>query len=52
MNSFNNSWVPVAIYIMLIGVISLIAIFSVRETKNLDFERGNSETGASKIITG
>jgi metabolite-proton symporter len=52
MNSFNNSWVPVAIYIMLIGVISLIAIFSVRETKNLDFERGNSETEASKIITG
>lgn len=52
MNSFNNSWVPVAIYIMLIGVISLIAMFSVRETKNLDFERGDSETGASKIITG
>jgi len=44
MNGFNNSWVPVAIYMMFIGLISLIAIFSAKETKDLDFEKENKKT--------
>nr|WP_304219729.1 MFS transporter [Fredinandcohnia onubensis] len=43
MNGFNNSWVPVAIYMMFIGLISLIAIFSAKETKDLDFEKENKK---------
>ncbi|WML50920.1 MFS transporter [Neobacillus sp. PS3-12] len=39
MNGFHNSWVPVAIYMMFIGVISLISIFSVRETKDRNIEK-------------
>lgn len=38
MNGFNNSWVPVAIYMMFIGVISLIAIFNIHETKDHNIE--------------
>jgi metabolite-proton symporter len=55
MSSYNNSWIPVAIYIILLGVISLIAIFCTRETKDLDFERSNQETRKHQeveVITG
>ncbi|PFP24897.1 MFS transporter [Bacillus sp. AFS073361] len=44
MNGFNNSWVPVAIYMMFIGLISLIAIFSAKETKDQDLEKENKKT--------
>ncbi|MEJ8544127.1 MFS transporter [Brevibacillus borstelensis] len=39
LSAFNNSWVPVALYIVLTGVISLIAIAATRETKDLDLEK-------------
>ncbi|EFZ1984490.1 MHS family MFS transporter, partial [Shigella flexneri] len=44
MNGYNNSWVPVAIYMMFVGALSLIAIFSTRETKDLDFDREEEKT--------
>lgn len=44
MNGFNNSWVPVALYMMFIGLISLIAIFSAKETRDLDLEKENEKT--------
>ncbi|MED2973221.1 MFS transporter [Fictibacillus sp. B-59209] len=50
LNIYNNSWVPVAIYIIFTGIISLIAIFSVRETKNVDYDKENSTS--PKTITG
>jgi metabolite-proton symporter len=34
LSAYNNSWVPVALYIILTGVISLIAISATRETKD------------------
>ncbi|EJL40041.1 MFS transporter [Brevibacillus agri] len=34
-----NSWVPVALYIVLCGMISLVAIFATKETKDLDFDK-------------
>ncbi|KZE44682.1 MFS transporter [Brevibacillus parabrevis] len=34
-----NSWVPVALYIVLCGIISLVAIFATKETKDLDFDK-------------
>ncbi|WP_342404956.1 MFS transporter [Brevibacillus sp. FSL K6-2834] len=36
--AFDNSWVPVALYIVLTGVISLIAIGATKETKDLDLD--------------
>jgi metabolite-proton symporter len=39
LNAYNNSWVPVAIYIIFASVISLIAIFSIRETKEVELEQ-------------
>jgi metabolite-proton symporter len=44
MNGFHNSWVPVAIYMMFIGVISLISIFSVRETKDRNIEKEDKKS--------
>lgn len=40
LTAFNNSWVPVALYIILTGAISLAAIAATRETKDLDIEQG------------
>ena len=34
-----NSWVPVALYIVLCGMISLVAIFATKETKDFDFDK-------------
>jgi metabolite-proton symporter len=34
LSAYNNSWVPVALYIILTGVISLIAISATRETRD------------------
>ncbi len=34
LSAYNNSWVPVALYVILTGVISLVAIFSIGETKD------------------
>ncbi|MBP1156226.1 MULTISPECIES: MFS transporter [unclassified Paenibacillus] len=44
MNGFNNSWMPVAVYMMFIGSLSLFAIISTRETKDLDFESNDFES--------
>ncbi|MCY9693211.1 MFS transporter [Paenibacillus alginolyticus] len=52
MNRFNNSWVPIAIYIMFIGVVSLIGIFCVREIKVPDVKREDFKTKDAKIISG
>ncbi|MCM3128909.1 MFS transporter [Paenibacillus provencensis] len=38
LSEFNNSWVPVALYIILTGVISLIAVSATREKKNTELE--------------
>lgn len=34
-----NSWVPIALYIIISGVISLIAIAATKETKDMDFDK-------------
>ncbi|MGN7469508.1 MFS transporter [Brevibacillus sp. SAFN-007a] len=34
-----HSWVPVALYIVLCGIISLVAIFATKETKDLDMDQ-------------
>ncbi|MCY9693210.1 MFS transporter [Paenibacillus alginolyticus] len=34
LNAFNNSWVPIALYIVLACVISLISLVAIRERKN------------------
>ncbi|MFE5430729.1 MFS transporter [Peribacillus simplex] len=34
---YNNSWIPIAIYIFLVGIISLVSIMLVRETKDTNF---------------
>lgn len=39
LTKYNNSWVPVAIYIIVTSVISLIAVSATRETKNVDLEK-------------
>jgi metabolite-proton symporter len=52
MNRFNNSWVPVALYIMLLGVISLIGIFCVRVTPEVTVDRDDLQTNQSKVVTG
>lgn len=44
MSGFNNSWVPVAVYMMFIGSLSLFAMISTRETKDLDFEGKDIES--------
>lgn len=36
LKAFHGSWVPVAVYMMITGLISLGAILAVRETKNID----------------
>lgn len=36
LKTFHGSWVPVAVYMMITGLISLGAILAVRETKNID----------------
>ncbi|ALS21416.1 MULTISPECIES: MFS transporter [Paenibacillus] len=36
LNAFNDSWVPVALYIVAACIISLISLFAIREGKNLD----------------
>jgi len=44
MNGFNNSWVPVAIYMMFIGLLALIAILSTKEIKENNFEAEETKT--------
>jgi len=39
LNAYNNSYVPVALYIILTSIISLIAIWSVRDRKNEELDR-------------
>lgn len=46
---FNNSYVPVAIYIILTAVISLIAVFSVREKSNKELDE--FETVSKEVKT-
>ncbi|MBP1156233.1 MULTISPECIES: MFS transporter [unclassified Paenibacillus] len=36
LNAFNDSWVPIALYIILACVISLISLLAIREGKNVD----------------
>ncbi|GEN34029.1 MULTISPECIES: MFS transporter [Aneurinibacillus] len=36
LNAFNDSWIPIAIYIILAGVISLISLALMRETKDIE----------------
>lgn len=50
MNGFNNSWVPVAVYMMVIGLLSLFAIFNTRETKDLAFESNEIESTEQEFI--
>jgi len=39
LNEFNNSYVPVALYIILTSVISLIAVWSVKDRKNEELDK-------------
>jgi len=39
LNAYNNSYVPVALYIILTSIISLIAIWSVRDRKNEELDQ-------------
>jgi MFS family permease len=36
LNAFNNSWVPIAIYLLAAGVISLVSLFLMRDGRNID----------------
>jgi MFS family permease len=47
LNAYDNSYVPVALYIMLAAAISLIAIASVRDRRNQDLD---SETGGNTSL--
>jgi metabolite-proton symporter len=49
MKGFNNSWVPVAIYMMFIGFLSLFAILSIPE-KNFETEERKTESYADTKI--
>jgi metabolite-proton symporter len=39
LNAYENSWIPVAIYIVLTGIISLAAISATKETKDITLEK-------------
>jgi metabolite-proton symporter len=39
LNAYNNSWIPVALYIIFTSIISLIAVLSIRETKEIELEQ-------------
>jgi metabolite-proton symporter len=43
LDRFNDSSAPVALFIIVMGVISLIAIFCTRETKDVDFTKEDSK---------
>ncbi len=46
---FNNSYVPVAIYIMLTSVISLIAVLAVKEKSNQELDEFVNETQENQV---
>lgn len=50
LNAYDNSYVPVALYIMLAAAISLIAISSVRDRSNQDLD--SDLTGENSLHTG
>lgn len=33
---FNNSWIPIALYIMLTAIISLISVWAIRDSKKTE----------------
>lgn len=39
LNTYNNSYIPVAIYIVIAGLLSLVSILFTKETKNKEFDR-------------
>jgi metabolite-proton symporter len=41
LNAYNNSWIPVALYIIFTAIISLIAVLSIRATKEVELELSN-----------
>jgi metabolite-proton symporter len=41
LNAYNNSWIPIAIYLIFTAIISLVAILSIRETKEVDLDQSN-----------
>jgi len=36
LNAFNDSWVPIAFYLVIAGVISLISLFAMRDGRNIE----------------
>jgi metabolite-proton symporter len=41
LNAYNNSWIPIAIYLIFTAIISLVAILSIRETKEVELDQSN-----------